>query len=171
MYAAVEEVVNPVSFDWPNIFWGAVFFIVMLVVMYSVCLPPIRKAMADRLDQQRLDEESAEKAARDAEQIRRDYDATIADARADAARIIHEARAAADAERHERVSVVETELATARQAVMAELDAQRTAALGSMLGTVAGIATDAASKVVQQRLDTAAQQSIVDEFVASATRR
>jgi F0F1-type ATP synthase membrane subunit b/b' len=69
-----------------------------------------------------------------------------------------------------RVSAVEAELGAARQEVMAELDAQRARALTGMIGDVAGIATSAASKVVQKPLDAAAQQSIVDEFVASATR-
>ena len=165
------DTVSPVDFDVPNMFWGGVLFLVLLVLMYTVCLPPVRKAMQERKDQQRLDEEAAEKAGFEAEQVRRDYDATIADARAEATRIINEARAAADAERLTKVSAVETELAAARQLVMAEIDEQRTRALNGMLGDVAGLATAAASKVVQQPLDAAAQQSIVDEFVAAATRR
>ena len=164
------EDVNPVSFDGPNIFWGAVFFFVLLILMYTVCLPPVRKAMRQRAEQNLHDEEAAEKAHVEAEQVRRDYDATLADARAEAARIVDEARSAADAERVAKVSAVEAELAATRHEVMAELDEQRGRALGAIVGDVAGLATEAASKVVQKPLDAAAQQSIVDEFVASATR-
>ena len=165
-----EEVVNPVAFDVANMFWGGVFFAILLILMYTVCLPPVRTAMRQRIEQQRLDEEGAEKAGQDAEQVRRDYDATLADARTEAARIVDEARVAADADRVARVSAVEAELGAARQEVMAELDGQRTRALAGMIGEVAGIATAAASKVVQKPLEASAQQSIVDEFVASATR-
>ena len=164
-----EEAVNPVAFDVPNMFWGAIFFAVLLVLMYTVCLPPVRKAMQQRIDDRRLDEEAADRAGQDAEQVRRDYDATLAEARAEAARIVNEARATVEAERSARVAEVEAELATKRQEVMAEFETQRTQALAAIMGDVAGLATAAASKVVQMPLDVAAQRSVIDQFVATAT--
>ncbi len=162
--------VNPVSFDIPNIVWGAIWFFVLLILMYTVCLPPVRKAMRQRDEQRQVDEEAAERAVYDAEQVRRDYDATLADARAEAARIVDRAREEADAERQRRISEVDTELQAARQQLMGELDAARTAALEGLKGDVAQLASAAASRVVEKPLDAASNQSIVDEYVASATR-
>jgi F-type H+-transporting ATPase subunit b len=162
--------VNPVSFDVPNMFWGAVFFFALLILMYTVCLPPVRKAMRQRDEQRQLDEEAAERAGYDAEQVRRDYDVTLADARAEAARIVDRAREEAEAERSRKVAEVDAELAVARQGLMAELETARTAALEGLKGDVAQLATAAASRVVEKPLDASANQAIVDEFVASATR-
>lgn len=165
------EPINPVAPDVPNMFWAAVFFLLLLVLMYTVCLPPVRKAMRQREEQQRLDAEAAERADQASEQVRRDYDATLADARALAARIVDEARNEADVERVRQVSDVENEINAARAELMVELDAQRVAALDGMKGDVAALAVQAASKVVQRELDISASQSIVDDYVASATRR
>lgn len=168
MFAA--EVVNPVEPDVPAMVWGAIFFFILLILMYSVCLPPIRKAIRQRAEQQRLDEETAERARTEAEQVRRDYDATLADAHAEAAQIVDDARAAAEAERSRRVAEVDAELAAERQAVMAELETQRAAALEGLKVDVTSLATAAASKVVDRELDAGAQQAVIDEFVAAATR-
>jgi len=162
------EVVNPVLPDTSELLWAAVFFFLLLIFMWKVCLPPIKKAMRQRDDQVQADREAAERARTDAEQVKRDYDATLAEARADATRIIDEARTAADARRSEIVGAVETELAEARTVAMAEIDAQRAAALSSLRGDVGGIATDAASAVVQRDLDQAAQSAVVDTYLSDA---
>jgi len=166
--AEKNEVVNPVLPTSNELVYGAIFFFLLLVFMWAVCLPPIRKAMRQRDEQVQADKEAGERALAEAEQIRRDYDATLAEARHEATRIIEEARQAADARRSEIIGAVETEVAAARQAAMAEIDAQRTAALGELTGEVAGIATTAASQVFQRPLDPAAQRAVVDAYVNQA---
>ena len=101
--------------------------------------------------------------------MRRDYDATIAEARAEAARVIEEARQAGDDRRTEIISAVEAELSVERQAAMAEIETDRQAALAQLRGEVGGLAVAAASKVVQQALDAGANQAIVDAHVNSAS--
>ena len=163
-----ERDVNPVLPVSHELFWGAVAFFRLLIVMWAVCLPPIKKAMRQRDEKVQADLEAAEKALVEAEQVRRDYEATLAEARVEANRIVEEARQAADARRAEILGVVEAELTTSRQAAMADIEAQRSAALSELTGEVAGIATTAASKVVQRELDATAVRPIVDNFVAQS---
>jgi|JI10StandDraft_1071094.scaffolds.fasta_scaffold32205_4 F-type H+-transporting ATPase subunit b len=163
-----KEVVNPVIPDIPELIWGGIAFFLLLILMNWVLLPPIKQAMRKRDEQLRGDEEAAERAVVDSEQVRRDYDATLAEARAEAARIIDEARQGADAQRADIIRAADDEVASLRQAALAELEAERAAALGSMRTDVAAIAVAAASKVVQQNLDVSANQSVVDAFVSSA---
>jgi F-type H+-transporting ATPase subunit b len=160
-----DDPVLPVSNE---IVYGAIFFFLLLIFMWAVCLPPIKKAMRQRDEQVRADEESAERAKTEAEQIRRDYDATLAEARAEGARIVEEARQAADARRTELLAAAEAEVATARHAANAEIETARAAALGELKGDVASIATQAASAVVQRQLSESEQAGIVDEFVNQA---
>jgi F-type H+-transporting ATPase subunit b len=166
--AAEKKTVNPVLPTSNELVYGAIFFFLLLVFMWAVCLPPIRKAMRQRDEQIQADQEAGERALAEAEQVRRDYDATLAEARAEAHRIVEEAREAADARRAEILGAVETEIADARQAAMAEIEAQRAAALAELTGEVAGIATQAASQVVQRQLDPGAQRSVVDAYVNQA---
>ncbi|NLA35193.1 MAG: F0F1 ATP synthase subunit B [Actinobacteria bacterium] len=163
-----EEVANPVLPTVPEMIWGAIFFFSLLILMKFVLLPPLKAAMRKREERIRADEEAAERAVVESEQIRRDYDATLSEARAEAARIIDEARQAAEAQRSQIIRVAEDEVATARQSALAELDAERNAALGSLRTQVAAIAVEAAGKVIQKPLDVAANQAVVDAHVSNA---
>ena len=160
-----EEAINPVLPVTNELVWGAIAFFLLLILMWTVCLPPIRAAMRSREEQVRSDEEAAAKALAEAEGVRRDYDATIAEARSQAAAIIDEARQAAEAERLEVVGAAEAEANEARSRVAADVAAQREAALAAISADIGGLATAAASKVVNRTLDPVANQSIVDAFV------
>jgi F-type H+-transporting ATPase subunit b len=165
-----SQKINPVVPDTVGeIFWGAVFFFGLWILMRYVCLPPLLRVRAQRDQQVQADNEAAAAAEAQAEQVRRDYDATLGEARAEASRILEEARAAADQRRGQEVSVVETELAEQRQTAMAELDQQRGSALGELKGDVAELAVSAASKVVQAPLDPATHRATVDEYVNRAS--
>lgn len=167
--AEKAESINPVVPDeLGEIFWGAVGFFSLWILMRYVCLPPLMKVREQRAQQVLADQEAAAAAETQAEQVRRDYDATLAEARAEANRIVEEARVAAEARRSEAVRAVETEIAEQRQAAMAELDAARAAALGQLKGEVAQLAVSAASKVVQADLDVAGNQATVDDYVNRA---
>jgi F-type H+-transporting ATPase subunit b len=161
--------INPVVPDTiGEIIWGAVFFFGLWILMRYVCLPPLLRVRAQREQQVQADNEAAAAAESQAEQVRRDYEATLGEARAEASRVIEEARAAAESERGQRVSAVESELAAERQTAMAELETARAAALGELKGDVADLAVSAASKVVQAPLDPAAHRATVDDYVNRA---
>lgn len=161
-----EATVNPVVPDnLGEIFWGATFFFLLWILMRYVCLPPLLRVREQREQQIQADREAAAAAEAAAEQVRRDYEATIGEARTEASQLIEAARAEAEAERGRQVAAVETELAEQRQAAMAELDTARAEALGRIRGDVADLAVTAASKVVQEPLDPAAHRATVDEYV------
>ena len=170
--AESSDKINPVVPDTiGEIFWGAVFFFLLWILMRYVCLPPLLRVRAQREQQVQADNEAAAAAEAQAEQVRRDYEATLGEARGQAGRIMEEARAAADHRRGEEVAVVEAELAQERQGAMAELETARAAALGELKGDVTELAVSAASKVVQAPLDPATHRATVDEYVNRAGGR
>lgn len=163
--AAEKAPVNPVIPTVPEIVWGAISFFSLWILMRYVCLPPLMRVRAQRETQAQADREAASAAEQQAEQVRRDYEATLGEARSEASRIIEEARAAAEARRAEVVQAAEAEVAEQRQSAMAELDAARATALDAIKGDVADLAVSAASKVVQSDLDVGAHRATVDEYV------
>ena len=74
------ETVNPVLPTGPELFWGALFFAALWILMRYVLLPPVRAVMRQRDEQRLADEEGTERAKVEAEKVRRDYDATLAEA-------------------------------------------------------------------------------------------
>ena len=163
------ETINPVVPDEVGeIVWGAVFFFALWIFMRYVCLPPLLRVRAQREQQVQADREAAATAESQAEQVRRDYDATIAEARAEGSRIIEAARTEAETARSAKVGAVESEVGDQRRSEMAELDTARASALGELKGDVADLAVSAASKVVQSDLDAATHRPTVDEYVNQA---
>jgi F-type H+-transporting ATPase subunit b len=168
-----EKVINPVVPDEiGEIFWGALAFFTLWALLRYVCLPPLLKVRAEREQQVLADLEAASAAETQGEQVRRDYEATLAEARSEANRIVEVARVDSEAQRSQAVAVAEAAAAEERQAAMADLDSARAQALNQIKGDVASIAISAASKVVQADLDLAQNQSTIDDYVnqASGTR-
>jgi F-type H+-transporting ATPase subunit b len=160
------ETINPVVPDnLGEIFWGAIAFFGLWILMRYVCLPPLLRVRAQRDQQVQSDREAAAAAETQAVQVRRDYEATLGEARAEASRIIEEARAAAEASRSAKVAAADAEIATEKQAAMAELEESRAAALGQLQGAVTDLAVTAASKVVQTPLDPSAHRRTVEDYV------
>jgi F-type H+-transporting ATPase subunit b len=161
-----EKVINPVVPDeLGEIFWGAIGFFGLWILLRYVCLPPLMKIREERAQKVLADQEAASAAETQAEQVRRDYDATLAEARAEANRIVEVARVASETTRAEAVRAAEAEVAVERQAAMAELESARTVALGEIRDDVAALAVSAASKVVQQDLDLAGNRATIDDYV------
>jgi F-type H+-transporting ATPase subunit b len=167
--AEKTETINPVVPDEiGEIFWGAVAFFSLWVLMRYWLLPPLLRVRAQRREQEQADLEAAAAAEQQAEQVRRDYDATLAEARDEANQIIEMARAAAEHARGEKVAAAETEVAAERQSAMADLDSARTVAVQAMGGDVTDLAVAAASKVVDQPLDVATHRAAVESYVEGA---
>lgn len=167
--AEAAEDINPVVPDEiGEIVWGAIAFFSLWILMRYVCLPPLLRVRAQREQQVQADREAAAAAEAQAEQVRRDYEATIGEAKTQANQILEEARARAEALRGEKIAAAETDVAQQRQAAMAELDGERSAALGRLRGEVADLAVSAAGKVVQADLDPATHRGTVDDYVNQA---
>lgn len=164
--AEEAPVINPVVPDEiGEIFWGAVGFFGLWILLRYVCLPPLMKIRAARAQQVLADQEAASAAETQAEQVRRDYDATLAEARSEANRIVETARVASETKRADAVRVAEAAVAEERQAAMTELDTARAVALGEIRDDVASLAVSAASKVVQEDLDLASNRATIDDYV------
>ena len=61
-----DEGANPILPTGPELFWGAVLFMLLWARMKWVLLPPVEKTQAKRADQVRSDRDAAEKALTEA---------------------------------------------------------------------------------------------------------
>ncbi|KAA0234130.1 MAG: ATP synthase subunit b [Acidimicrobiales bacterium] len=161
-----EETVNPILPTVPEMVWGGIFFAALLILFWAVLLPPIKRAMRARDDEVRDDREKAEAARVEAETLRREYEATLADARGEATRIIHEARTAADEHRLEVVAAAEQEVAERRREINEEVRAAREVASTDLRSAVFDLAVDAASKVLRQEVDRDRNREAVEHYVS-----
>ena len=161
--AGEEETVIPVLPTGGDIVYAIIFFFALWAAMKYVLVPPVQTVRAERAAKIAAARDAADNASVDMGSAQADYDAALADARAEAASILDAARAEADTHRAQLVGAAEAEVAEARAAAVAEVASARTAALGNLTGDVADVAAGAASTVIGRQVDPAAARALVEQ--------
>ena len=156
---------NPLLPETNEIIWGAIGFAVVLGFLSKFGYPAIKKAMHERTERVQADLDAAERAKAEAEQVKAEYEAKLADAKAESGRIIEDARQAADQLKADQQARLNEELAAARAAAQADIDAAKGQAMAELRGEVATIAIGAAETVVGANLDRAAQTRLVEDYI------
>ena len=163
--ASCIEAPNVLLPELNEIIWGAIGFLVVLFFMLKFGFPAAKRSMTERTAKIQGDLDAAEQAKADAEAVRADYESKVSDAKAEAARIIEEARQGADQLRADQQARLNEELAAARAAAQADIDAAKGQAMSELRGEVATIAIGAAESVVGANLDRDAQTRLIEDYI------
>jgi F-type H+-transporting ATPase subunit b len=146
----------------PQIFWLAVIFAVLLVLMAFLALPSVRRALEVR--RQRIDDDlsRAATAKSEAEAVAAAYQQRLAAARAEAQAAMAESAQKMSAEAAERQRELAQSLAEEVRAAERRIAAARDEALADIRGVAVEIAGLAAAKVAGIQPDPVAVAKAVD---------
>ena len=158
---------NPILPVWNEIIWGGAAFAILFIVMAKFAYPAIQKVMDARSEKIQSDLDAADSARSDAESLRGEYDAKLAEAQAEAARIIEAARSDAEQVRQDRIAAIEPEIAEKRAQAEADIEAAKDRALTDLRAQVTSLAVGAAEQVVRSSLDEAAHARLVHDYIES----
>lgn len=165
--AAAAADTNPLLPTVPDLIWGGLAFVIVLVVFIRLVLPGLNTLLDARSDAIEGGIKRAEVAEAAAESKKGEYEAALAEARAEGARIRDQARAEGVkivAEAKEQATV---EAARVTANAQLQIDAERTAALVSLRAEVGSLAIDLASGVIGESLSSDKRsKDIVDRFLA-----
>jgi F-type H+-transporting ATPase subunit b len=153
--------------EWPDLLWGTVGFIVVLVVFIRVALPRLNAMMDARSAaiEGRIDE--AKHAREEAEAVLEQYQQQLAEARTEAGRIREGAREDAKRIRADLVEQAQGEAARIVAQARTQIESERDAAVQSLRAEVGSLALDLASAVVSEHLATDRNATaFVDRFLA-----
>jgi F-type H+-transporting ATPase subunit b len=150
----------------PDLVWGSLAFIVVLVFIIWKVLPRFNAALDARADAIEGGLKRAEEAQQGAKDALDQYNAQLAEARTEAASIREQAREDAKRIRAELVEQAQTEAARVLTIAQAQIEAERQSALVSLRAEVGAIAIDLASGVVGESLNDKRSNDIVDRFLA-----
>ncbi|MEM8923037.1 MAG: F0F1 ATP synthase subunit B [Actinomycetota bacterium] len=159
------EVVNPILPAVNEIFWGAITFAVLFLLVRFVFLPSAKRAMNDRAATIRADLDAAEAARAQAVSASAEAQDQLADVRAEAASIIEAARSEAMAERERLIGRAEREVAAMKEIAESEVERERSEAMASVQSQVSDLAVGAASKVVNRQISLSDAQPVIDRFL------
>jgi F-type H+-transporting ATPase subunit b len=147
-----------------QIVWLVIAFGLLYLLMSKIALPRVAGILDDRARKIQADLEAARKARADSDAALAAYETSLVQARAKAQSIANETRHAVTAETDATRHQLETELSAKLAAAEAQITATKTAALGS----VNGIAVDAASAIVEQLIGKAPDLHTVQAAVDAA---
>ena len=148
-----------------ELIWGALSFAILFALLAKFAWPGIKQGMENRVTRIRTDLDSAEHAKTEAEAVLAEYQAQLAEAKAEGARIIEEARQAADQLKTAQQARLDEELAQMRAQARADIDAEKGRAMAELRGEVADIAIGAAEAVVGANLDHQAQVQLIEDYI------
>jgi F-type H+-transporting ATPase subunit b len=156
---------NPILPAANEMIWGALSFLVLLVLIYKVGFPLLKKGMDARAEKIRATLTEADRAKDEAETILEEYRRQLADAKSEAGRIIEEARQAADKIRQDLRKQAEAEVAEVKQRAQDDIAAMATRTMGDLRAQVSLLAIELAEKVVERNLDRDTNRALIERFI------
>jgi len=165
------EAPNPIIPEVTEIIWGGIAFVVLFALMQWKLFPAVKRGMDRRAEKIRDDLDAAETARTEALEVKAGYEAELADARAEAGRIVGTGRvddaARADAEqvRAELIARAETEADELRQRSDLDVEAAKRQALADLPSEVAAIVIGAAETVIGRNLDHDTQVQLIESYI------
>jgi len=169
---ACQEAPSPILPPINELIWGIISFAIVAFLLWKLAFPGIKKGMQGRTERIRSDLDQAESAKDEAVRVLAGYQAQLADARTESARIIEEARQSAEEVRTNLQAKAEADIAEQRQRAAADVEAAKVQAIADLRGEVTALAIGAAEQVVERNLDTDANRALVEAYIdqVGATR-
>jgi len=161
-----HEVINPLLPAVPDLLWGTVVFVVLVIFVSWYVMPRINRALDARAEAIQGGIAKAEEAQAEAAAALAQYRAQLAEGRAEAAAIREQARADGQKILAELKGQAQEEAARIVANAHTQIEAERAAALVSLRSEVGTLALDLAGGVIGERLaDDKIAGAVVDRFL------
>ncbi|MDR3592256.1 MAG: F0F1 ATP synthase subunit B [Negativicutes bacterium] len=140
-------------------------FLILVAILTKVAYKPLMKALADR--QARIAEslETADKERAAAEQLKREYQEQLAQARTQAQAIVDKATKLAEQTRDEIMQEARTEHARLLKEAREEIAREQQRAIAELKNEVVSLSIAAATKIIGHNIDAAANAKLVTDFI------
>lgn len=149
-----------------NFIWALVNIAILFIVLRLFLFKPINKVMDERTKSVQDDIAAAEKARKEAEDLRAEYKQTLADTKAEAQNILVKAREDASVAKQEMISESEEQARHIIETANKTIDNERKRAMQEARSQVADLAIAAASKIIGENVDDEKNRKLVDKFLA-----
>ncbi len=160
------EAPNPILPATDELVWGTVAFLVIFVALWKFAIPALKKTMAARTAKIEGDLGAASKAKADADAMLADYNAKLADAKAQSDRIIDEARQQAEAVRKDMIARAEEDARSIKAKATDDLNAQADRIKADLQSHVKSLSLELAEKVVGANMNRDTNSALVDRYIA-----
>jgi F-type H+-transporting ATPase subunit b len=166
-HAGAAHAPNPVAPDFVVAIATVVVFGLLAFILSKTAWKPILRGLKAREDGIREQIQGAERANAEAKALLVEHQKKVGAAAEEARAIVEEGRKDAEALRSKIHAEAQADAASERDRAVRDIGLAKDQALKEIYEQVAGLATDVAGKILQQRLDPAAHKKLVDEAVTA----
>lgn len=160
--AEAETGPSPIAPEKKELLWGAGAFVVLAILVRLVLFPRLKKGMDARHELIRGEREEADRVRAQAEAELADYNAALAQVRAEANARIDSARQTLEGERQARLAEVNADIAARRAAAAAEAEAAKAAAREQVIAAAGNVAAVAGQRTLGRSVDPAVARAAVE---------
>jgi F-type H+-transporting ATPase subunit b len=131
-----------------SLFAQLIGYLILLVILNAILYKPIRRLLAERASRMSAIQSDAEKYERNAEQLLKDFDMKLAEARASGQGAMEKLKQEAREEEHQLSEASNKEADARKQELMAELTSEIDAARKDLTAKVEAFAMDISQKLL-----------------------
>jgi F-type H+-transporting ATPase subunit b len=155
------------NFEFWSIFEAVANIIILFVLLRIFLFKPLNKMKEERTRTIQNNLDSAEKAKKEAEELRQQYEGSVSDAKEEAKNIIMKAHEDAESERAAIIKKAHEEADQKVAEADKEIENERKKVLRQAQSQIADLAIEAASKIVGANVDDEKNRRLVDEFLSN----
>ena len=160
---------QPTEFGYLNFIVALVVFVAAVVISNRLIWPKIVGALDARDAKIRSEIEAAEKSRANADKALEDYQASLAEARAEAAELIEQTKAEQVRLAADLKAQSEAELNQMRDSARKNIEAAKRAAIADLYRESAQMAVKIAEKILEREVNAADHARLIDETLAEVT--
>jgi len=161
---------SPIMPEMKELAWGAGAFVVFALLMRFFLFPRLKRGMDARYNSIREGHENADAARSSARSEVAQYEAAVASAKADAAKVVDAARATLESERQAKIAEANSRINAKREAALRDAEAARGAVRGQIESAVTDVVTSAVEAATGKRPDASAVSRAVADTMSAGVR-
>jgi F-type H+-transporting ATPase subunit b len=152
--------------QWPEVLVAAISFGVLFFVLWKFAFPPITNMLAERAERIKESLEKAEETRMEAEALLEDYKKQMAEARADAGRVIEQSRTVAEGMKDEIIAKANEEAEAIKAKAVDAIEAEKRAAVAELQASVADLSVAIAGKIIEESLSKEEHEALIEKYLA-----
>jgi len=147
------------------IIWTIITFLILLFLLRVTAWKPILRALDQREENIRSSLEEAEKAREEANRVLQENKKNLEQAEEQVQKILKDGRALAEKMRQDTINKANEESRRMIDHAKQQIEREKQEALKELRAEVASLAVQAASKILEEKLDEKKHKQIIDKFI------
>ena len=140
-------------------------FLILVAILRALCYKPVVRMIKAREDKIAESLAKADSAVAEAESLKKDYQAQLAEAREKAQAIVDKAEKVAASNRETSLQDTKREIEQMKKAAQAEIQRDRERAADQLKKEIVALSLLAAGKVVEKNMEASENEALVGDFI------